>query len=154
MEKGKLEDLVDSEHNAVYTREDSPELNHEVELAVHANTFTNPLFPKPGMLAVGENGLEYRADSGRGYIQIPWASIEGVEVDIPAGNYVRSIKVATSETRPLEFVVSDGKNLVRALNRHLGREKLSMAPQNVQSALRTAKNKIRNFFKKNKDKQA
>lgn len=150
MEKGTLEDLVENERDAVFTQEDSPELNNQVELVVRANTFANPIFPKPGTLALGDRGLEYRADSGRGYIQIPWTSIEGVEVDIPAGNYVRSIKVSTKETRPLEFVVSDGKNLVRALSSHLGREKLTTAPQNVQSAVRTIKNKIKGLFKKNK----
>lgn len=151
MRKSKLEDFVDSQSDAVYTRENSPELNHQVELVVRANAFTNPILPKPGFLALGDRGLEYRADSGRGYIQIPWASVEGVEVDIPAGTYVRSIKVATIETRPLEFVVSDGKNLVRALNRHLGREKLSMAPQNVQSAGRAIKDKIKTLFKRDRE---
>lgn len=151
MGKGALEDLVENERDAVFTQEDSPELNHQVELVVRANTFVNPIFPKPGTLALGERGLEYRADSGRGYIQIPWTSIEGVEVDIPAGDYVRSIKVSTKETRPLEFVVSDGKNLVRALSSHLGREKLTTAPQNVQSAVRAIKNKIKGFFKKKKE---
>lgn len=150
MGKGALEDLVENERDAVFTQEDSPELNRQVELVVRANTFANPIFPKPGTLALGERGLEYRADSGRGYIQIPWTSIEGVEIDIPAGNYVRSIKVSTKETRPLEFVVSDGKNLVRALSSHLGREKLTTAPQNVQSAVHTIKNKIKGLFKKNK----
>ncbi len=145
---GKKEDVTRLKEAAVFSKEKASDLNTEVDLVVRANSFSNHLFPTPGKMAVGNRGIDFRADSGRGYIQIPWTSVEGVEVDIPAGNYVRSIKVATKETQPLEFVVNDGKNLVRELNKRIGREKLSSAPQNIQSAGCFLKDKIKSFFKK------
>lgn len=148
--RGSIEDVSQLKGQDVFSKEKAQDLNSHVDLVVHANSFANPIFPKPGTLAVGDKGLDYRADAGDGYIQIPWTSVEGVQVDIPAGTYVRSIKVLTKETQPLEFVVSDGKNLLRVLNRYLGREKLSQAPQNVQSAARSIKEKIKGLFSKKK----
>lgn len=145
---GKKSDVVHLKEVTVFSKERASELNNEVDLMVRANSFANPIFPTPGKMAIGDKGIDFRANSGRGYIQIPWSSVQNIEVDIPAGDYVRSIKVATKETQPLEFVVSDGKNLVRELNRRIGREKLSQAPQNIQSAGRFLKAKIASFFKK------
>lgn len=121
-------------------------LNGRVELDVKANSFSSAVFPKPGHLVLGDRGIEFLADSGVGFIQIPWASVDYVTVDVVAKRYVRSITVATDETSPLEFVVSDGKNLVRCLDAHLGRERLRTAPSAVASVGRSLRARIARLF--------
>ena len=98
-------------------------LNGEVEAASQANMTASVLFPKTGMLFVGDAGVEFRSRDGRGYIQMPWATIERVLVDA-YGTFVRSLTLELAEGRSFSFVVSDGAPLVRVLNVHLGREKL------------------------------
>lgn len=124
---GKKDDISAIEEDGVRTKEDPGELNRRVDLVVNANSFASAVFPKTGKLILGDVGLEFRADSGVGFIQIPWSSVEEVKVDIVANNYVRAITVSTPDCSPLEFVVSDGKNLVRCLAGHVGRERLVQA---------------------------
>ena len=98
-------------------------LNTEIEAASQASMLASVLFPKTGTLLAGDAGVEFRARDGRGYVQMPWDSIEQAIVDV-YGSYVRSVTFVLKEGRSFAFVVSDGAPLVRALNAHLGREKL------------------------------
>ena len=137
--------------SSVNTREMAPALNHEVELEARANSFANPVFPTAGTLTLGDVGMEFRADTGVGYVQIPWRSVEKVVVDIPTKGYVHAITVHTDEAAPLQFVISDGANVLRAINRHVGRDRLERGPQNFKNAAVTVKDKVTGIFKK-KDK--
>lgn len=98
-------------------------LNGEIEAASQASMLASVLFPKTGTLLAGDAGVEFRARDGRGYIQMPWGTIRQVIVDA-YGSYVRSVTLVLGEGRSFAFVVSDGAPFVRALNAHLGREKL------------------------------
>lgn len=141
---GRKQDVSSLATDDVVTQERrSQDLNHEVDLVVRANTFAGMLFPKPGHLVCGDVGLEFVADNQVGYIQIPWHNITSITVDIVGTHYVRSIRIATDQTDPLEFVVSDGQNLVRCLASHLGREKLHQNMGNFRSVGR----RIGSWFK-------
>lgn len=98
-------------------------LNESVELCVRATTSFSPLFPKQGLLMLGERGLEFRARDGRGFVQVPWGEVELVRVDA-YGKFVRSVEVRLADGRSLPLVLSEGARVVRAINEHLGRARL------------------------------
>lgn len=98
-------------------------LNESVELCVRATSSFSPLFPKQGLLVLGERGVEFRARDGRGFVQVPWEEIDLVRVDA-YGKFVRSVELCVSGGRSLPFVLSEGARVVRAMNEHLGRAKL------------------------------
>lgn len=147
---GKKDDISAIENDGVQTETDPGELNHEVDLVVNANSFASAVFPKTGKLILGDVGLEFRADSGVGFIQIPWPSVDEVKVDIVANNYVRAITVATPDCAPLEFVVSDGKNLVRCLANHVGRDRLVQAPHATEEVGSAVKRRVGRLFSRGK----
>lgn len=149
----KKTDVTGAE-NAVTTRELADALNSEVELEARANSFANPAFPTPGKLILGNVGMEFRADTGVGYVHIPWRNVEKVIVDMPAKGYVHAITVETDEAGPLQFVISDGANVLRTINRHVGREKLERGPQNFKAAGNFVKDKVTGVFKKKDKKKA
>jgi hypothetical protein len=64
------------------------------------------------------------------------------------GSYVRAIDVYTEDAGALNFVVSDGANLLRALAKHVGREKLEASPQNLKNAPKNVVKSIASKFKK------
>lgn len=125
-------------------------LNTKEELVIEANCFANPVFPKHGTITLGDRGLEFLADTGVGYIQIPWRSIEEVRCDI-LGDYVRAIDVVTDEAAPINFVITNGAEALRCMNRHIDREKLVPANQNFKSLGRRLKDKVRGVFRKERD---
>ncbi len=125
-------------------------LNREEELVVEANCFANPVFPKHGTITFGETGMEFLADTGFGYIQIPWKSIQMVTCDI-LGDYVRAIDVATDEAAPINFVITDGAEVLRCINAHIGRERLQPAKQNLKSLGQRIKGKVTSVFRKGED---
>lgn len=116
-------------------------LNREVELTIDANCFVNPVFPKHGTIELGDRGMEFLADTGFGYIQIPWGSIEMVTCDI-VGSYVRAIDVATDEAAPINFVITDGAEALRVINAHIGRDRMRPAHQNFKSLGQRIKDKF------------
>ena len=104
-------------------KRDEGMLNAEVELAVQASVSAGVLLPRRGLMLAGERGVEFRARDGRGYIQIPWENVGCVRVDF-YGRTVRGVEFAVEDSRRFMFLVSDGAELVRLLNRRLGRAKL------------------------------
>lgn len=104
-------------------KRDEGMLNAKVELAVQASVSAGVLLPRRGLLLAGERGVEFRARDGRGYIQIPWEHVGCVRVDL-YGRAVRGVEFAVEDNRRFMFLVSDGAELVRLLNRRLGRAKL------------------------------
>jgi hypothetical protein len=116
--------------------EKQPEpMNKEADVIVKANSFVNPLFAKAGVLISGDLGLEFRADSGRGFIQIPWSSLTLVRVDL-YGQHVRGIEVQTDTSSPLSFTLMDGARLLRSIRDHIGRDKMTTTPHALSSLLR------------------
>lgn len=101
-------------------------LNESVDYMTRANSLYNPLLPKPGIFLVGDQGMEFIAKSGSGFIQIPWSAVKAVRAQLFfGGRYVRGFFVDTVDDQTLEFVVSDGKNCLRAMYKYLSREKLT-----------------------------
>lgn len=113
------------------------QLNSQVEYMIRANSFYNPLIPKAGIFLVGDKGIKFMAKSGTGFIQIPWTSIEQVRVQLFfGGRYVRGFFIDTDEDDSLEFVISDGKAWLRAMRKHLAREKFSAIEKSFQRLFR------------------
>lgn len=126
--------------------------NSTVDLVIKANSFTSAVFPKPGKLAFGNSGIEFVADEGNGFMEIPWPNIERVMADI-IGSYVRSIRIFTDETAPLDFVISDGANALRCIRDHIGRESIEAAPSSFRQVGHDLKTKVGSVFHK-KDRDA
>lgn len=120
--------------------EDSPMLNTEIEFMTRANSKLNPLDPKSGLLLIGDQGVEFRAEKTQGYIQIPWASIVRVRVQMFfKGRYVRGFFIETNEDQLLEFVVSDAKAALRSMHNHLKREQFVANPSNFAQIFKRKK---------------
>lgn len=93
-------------------------LNREIELSVRANSMYVSVMPKTGVLAIGENGVEFQADS-QGYIQIPWKEIVHVEAQLMFfDKYVRGCFIET-KSGTFNFVVSKGKLVLQTMAKHL-----------------------------------
>lgn len=108
-------------------------LNTDIELAVKANCFLVTLMPKPGLLIFGNRGVEFRAKSGNGFVQIPWNNIVLVDCDI-YGTYVRNISFHTDDNKKIPFVISKGKDVLLILKKHLGQKRLKGAEHSFQKA--------------------
>lgn len=116
-------------------------LNLQVELAVKANSFYNPISPKQGVMALGDKGIEFRASSGAGYIQIPWENIVQVRAQVLLGKYIRGFDIYTDDQQRIEFVAEDAKAALRVMREHIGGEKLVRAKSNLKGMLRRKKAK-------------
>lgn len=120
------------------------QLNTKVEFVSKANAFINPVNPKPGILMVGDKGVEYKEETGPGFIQIPWANIKYVRVQMFfKGRYVRGFTFQTDEDQLLEFVVEDAKDSLRSMRKYLPREQFVAQRSNFAGL-------FKNPFKKRK----
>lgn len=109
-------------------------LNKKVEYIAKANTFLNPLDPKTGILAMGDQGIEFRTDNGKGFIQIPWHMVKLVRVQILFwGKYVRGFFIDSQDGNSFNFVASQARDALPVLQKHLGREKLVQNRNNFKS---------------------
>lgn len=107
-------------------------LNNEIEFMTRANSMLNPMDPKSGILLLGNNGIEFRAEKSPGYIQIPWEAVVEVRVQMFfKGKYVRGFFIETNEDQLLEFIVSDAKETLRKMQPHLKREQFVQNPNNI-----------------------
>lgn len=122
--------------------EDIPFLNNDVDFMTRTNSMLNPMNPQAGILLIGNNGIEFRAEKGSGYIQIPWQSITLISVQIFfKGLYVRGFFIETNEDQRLEFVVSDTKEALRKMKKHLSREQFVTKKSNFLQLFKNNKNK-------------
>lgn len=107
-------------------------LNSDIDFLTRANSKLNPLDPKTGILLVGNNGVEFRAEKSPGFIQIPWQSIVQVRVQMFfKGRYIRGFFIETDEDQLLEFIVSDAKSVLRSMRKYLDRERFIRNPSNL-----------------------
>lgn len=107
-------------------------LNHEVYFLTRANSVLNPLDPKTGILLLGNNGIEFRAEKTQGYIQIPWGSIARVRVQMFfSGKYIRGFFIETTDKQDLEFIVSDAKTFLKEMRKHLNRNQFVVNKSNL-----------------------
>lgn len=115
-------------------------LNTTVDYAIKANSFLNPINPKTGVLAIGNNGVEFRASNGAGYIQIPWQNIVQVRAQIMfRGKYIRSFDIVTDDNQTLNFVISDAKEALKAMRKYLDRDQMVQAKSNLKSIFKRKK---------------
>lgn len=111
-------------------------LNNEIDFMTRANSKLDPIDPKPGIMLLGNNGLEFRAEKSQGYIQIPWGSIVRVRVQMFfRGKYVRGFFIETDENQHLEFIVSDAKNVLKKMRQYLNRDQFVTNKSNFGSML-------------------
>ncbi len=115
-------------------------LNSEIDFLTRANSKLNPVDPKSGILLLGNNGLEFRAEKSQGYIQMPWKSIATVHVQLFfGGRYVRGFFIETKENQSLEFIVSDAKTTLKKMRKYLGREQFVSNKSNFASMFKRIK---------------
>lgn len=96
--------------------------NSEVELETSANCLVNGFVPKPGMLYLGERGLEFRGESTFAQ-RVSWDDVELVSCDIFRG-HVRTMDVHTSLGDVLTLTVDDDIEALRTMAAHVGRDKV------------------------------
>lgn len=125
-------------------------INNNIDIEVSANAFTNPLFPKSGILYVGDAGVEFRAQGSKGFVQVPWVELKQVKCDI-YGEYVRSIELCCKNDINLRFVIDRGDEVLRAINRHIDRKYIVATGKNVADKGSKSKKSRFNFFKKDKN---
>lgn len=145
----RQKDILDKTAQKKQQRKVEKKLNSEVELSVNANSFINQVFPQSGSLELGDAGVEFVSFSGAGFVQIPWESIVRVRVDVLGKKHVRAVTIETDETKPLEFIISNGREVVRVMANHLSREKLVRGPENFKSIGKS----IGGWFKKRGNKE-
>ena len=127
-------------------------MNTKADIIVDANAFVNPIFPKQGKLIVGDKGIEFRSTKDKGFIQVPWVNLKMVRADV-YDTYVRSIDIITDQDMKLNFVVSEGAELLRCINTYVGRDKICSAGRNLERMVDGAeKGKKKGFFSKFKAK--
>ena len=116
-------------------------LNNEIEFMTRANSKLNPLAPQSGILLIGNHGIEFRSEKSPGYIQIPWSSIIKIRVQMFfKGRYVRGFFIETDENQEFEFIVSDAKETLRKMRKHLKREQFTRNPSNLSQVFRRKRN--------------
>lgn len=96
--------------------------NSEVELETSANCLVNGFVPKPGMLCLGERGLEFRGESTFAQ-RVAWDDVELVSCDIFRG-HVRTMDVHTSLGDVVTLTVDDDIEVLRTMAAHVGRDKV------------------------------
>lgn len=107
-------------------------LNQDVHWVTPTRSTYHPLFPKEGLLAVGNVGLDYRAQDGQGFIQIPWEDVQHIYVQMFfKGRYIRAIDVLTEDDQHFEFIVKDPKITLKKIRKHLDRRKFSARQGNL-----------------------
>lgn len=115
-------------------------LNKEVDVAIKVNSFLNPMSPKPGVLAVGDVGIEYRASNGVGFIQVPWENVTLVKADVYLkGKYIRGFDIITTENQELSFVTSNAMEALKAMRKHLAKEQMVQSPSNFKRLFKRKK---------------
>ena len=112
--------------------EDQTLLNNEVAFMTRGNSKLNPLAPQSGIVILGNNGFEFRSEKSPGFIQIPWSSIVEVRVQMFfKGKYVRGFFIRTDEEQDFEFIVSEAKEALRYMRKHLNREQFVRQASNL-----------------------
>lgn len=119
---------------------DESMLNNEIEFMTRANSKLNPLSPQSGILLIGDHGIEFRSEKSPGYIQFPWSSITEIRVQIFfKGRYVRGFFIETDENQIFEFIVSDTKEALRNMRKHLSRDQFVRNPSNLTQVFKKIK---------------
>lgn len=116
----------------------SPEIfNRETRFATRANSMLNPLNPKVGVLQIGDKGLAFYAENGKGFIQIPWDTITLVRVQMFFnGRYVRGFNIETTDGHNLEFIVHQAKEALKEMRKELPRDHFIRSKENLKGLFR------------------
>lgn len=131
------------------TREAYPgPLNASNEIMARANCSIVLVDPKPGLILLGERGIEFDADTG-GFVQIPWEHVTNVRCDVYR-RYVRSIEVQTDEGQAIPFVVSKGGALLRCIRDHIGRENIHSIYDDSPANGHSLRSKLKQIAKRKK----
>jgi hypothetical protein len=80
-------------------------LNSNILLTGNANAMMSPVNIQQGRIFYGDRGIEFRANTGGGYIQIPWRNVESVSMEIILNFYYRGFLnlLGAKLNKPLQF---------------------------------------------------
>jgi hypothetical protein len=101
-----------------------PYLNKEVEFVTRCNALVQQFNPKPGLLMIGDLGLEWRSDTTAGFVKIPYKNIKTLKVQIVFSRWVKAFIIITDEDKKLELIVSQGRKALQAVAEHIERSKI------------------------------
>lgn len=99
-------------------------LNSKILLSGNANAMMSPVNIQQGKMYYGERGMEFRANTRGGYIQIPWKSVKSVSMEIILKFYYRGFFVTTTDGKTFEFVGGKAKQAVNVFRDHLKPEQI------------------------------
>lgn len=94
-------------------------LNSNILLTGNANAMMSPVNIQQGRIFYGDRGIEFRANTGGGYIQIPWRNVESVSMEIILNFYYRGFFVKTTDGKTFEFVGGKAKQAITIFRDHL-----------------------------------
>lgn len=94
-------------------------LNVNISLAGSANAMMSPVNIQQGRIFYGDRGIEFRANTGGGYIQIPWRNVESISMEIFLNFYYRGFFIKTTDGKTFEFVGGKAKKAVAIFREHL-----------------------------------
>lgn len=100
-----------------------PRLNDTVEVMGSGNCFVSGIIPRPGTFELGDAGLEFIPEDGKGRVQVFWDTIVSVDVDLFRGS-VRTMEVHTSMGLVHAIVIDEDVAALRCIRDHIGREKI------------------------------
>lgn len=94
-------------------------LNTKLFLEGNANAMMSPVNIKQGRIFYGDQGIEFRANAGGGYIQIPWTNIETISMEIFLKFYFRGFFIKTTQGQTFEFVGGKAKQALTIFREQL-----------------------------------
>jgi len=99
-------------------------LNTKLLLEANANAMMSPVNIKQGRIFYGDRGMEFRANAGGGFIQIPWQDIETISIEIILKYYFRGFFVKTKQGQTFEFVGGKAKKALPIFREQLSAEQI------------------------------
>lgn len=112
-------------------------INDQIDLTTKAALYLGTM--QYGHIQIGEHGFEFfNQQRHRNFIQLPWADIEQVIVEVSLiGKRVSRFTVIERSHMQYVFVTKDAKKVLRGMRPYIGAERLLHAP----SLLHTLKRK-------------
>ena len=99
-------------------------LNTKLLLEGNANAMMSPVNIKQGRIFYGDRGIEFRANAGGGFIQIPWRDIDTISMEIILKYYFRGFFVKTKQGQTFEFVGGKAKKALPLFREQLSVEQV------------------------------
>ena len=99
-------------------------LNTKIILSGNANAMMSHVNIQQGKMFYGDRGMEFRANTHGGYIQIPWKNVKSISMEIILKFYYRGFFVTTTDGKTFEFVGGKAKKSVSVFREYLKPEQI------------------------------